>query len=371
MSEIPKVIQARSNLLLGMEFFGMLAMRLRLQEDPSCPTFWTDGITLGFNPEYSASLTMDERMGVVGHEVTHCSNGHIWRFPGTQPGFTEQETRSIWNEACDYAINQPLILAGLTLPKGALNDKRFHGKSAEEIFYTLCAQYRKDGKKPEGSGFGEIRPTPNPNDKQAEEQEWKQATLQAAQAALVKGKLPAGFEDLIESIRNPAIDWKAALRKFVEQTALNDYSWQRPNRRYLPMEMYMPCMRSDRLPPVVIGVDTSGSISDEILSQFASEITSIMSEAQPEKVIVMYCDAKVHKIEEYEPGEQIVMKAVGRGGTSFTPVLEAVAALEERVACLIYLTDGYGDFGEAIETPTLWVMTTDVEVPFGEVLRIK
>lgn len=369
MNAMMKVVQARSNLLLDEPFFGVLALRLRLLTDPMLDrpkqqrTMWTDGKTIGFNAEFVESLTMIELQSVIMHEVLHCANGHIWR-----RGNRDLEA---WNYWADAVINPIVIDAGGRLPKGCVNEPHAKGKSVEEVYREPkknkgCMQGPGGG-----MGCGEVRDTPNPGDAKAEEQEWKQATLQAAQAAMARGHLPAGLEKLIDSIKHPAIDWKAALRKFVEQALNDDYSWSRPNKRYLSMGMYMPCMRSDRLPPVVIGVDTSASVDDDLLKQFAGEMTAIMSEARPQKVIVMYCDAKVHKIEEYEPGEPLVMKVIGRGGTDFRPVLEAVAALDERVACLIYLTDGYGEFGEPIDTPTLWAMNTDVEAPFGETLRIQ
>ena len=62
----------------------------------------------------------------VAHEVMHVANGHCWRQGARDP--------DRWNDACDYAINPIVLSAGLVLPKGALIDARYTGKSAEEIY---------------------------------------------------------------------------------------------------------------------------------------------------------------------------------------------------------------------------------------------
>jgi predicted metal-dependent peptidase len=35
----------------------------------------------------------------------------------------------------------------------------------------------------------------------------------------------------------------------------------------------------------------------------------------------------------------------------------------------VFFTDGYGEFGETPKLDVLWVMTSDVKPPFGEVIR--
>lgn len=368
-----QVILARSKLLLEVEFWGMLSMRLELRPDPSCETFWTDGKTMGFNPTYSASLTTPERMFVVGHEVFHCADGHIWRFPGIQKGFSLEDSLKIWNEACDYAINPPLIQSGLTMPKGGLVDPRFYGKSAEEIFYKLLAEYRRNKKKPKGGGFGEIRPTPNKNDAAAEQQEWKQAVLQAARMTQGRGRLPEAIERLIDDIRNPAIDWRAATRKFLEQNARADFTYRMPNKRYVAMGMYMPSLRSERLPPVVVMGDSSGSLDDqESRQKIASEVVPIVQEARPEITYWICGDEEFQCSAEYQPDDHVDLKFKGGGGTDFRWAFEWVKEQGIEPACFIGITDLMGTFPkEPPDYPVLWAATTDCEAPWGEILRIK
>ena len=83
--------------------------------------------------------------------------------------------------------------------------------------------------------------------------------------------MPGGLSKVIDEIIKPKVNWKAVLAKFLTNTAKNDYSWMKPNRRFIGRDMYLPSLYSERLESVVVAVDTSGSISDDELQIFASE----------------------------------------------------------------------------------------------------
>lgn len=123
---------------------------------------------------------------------------------------------------------------------------------------------------------------------------------------------------------------------------------------------------------MVIAVDTSGSISQQILDDFAGEMQSIIDECQPERVHVIYCDADVQRVDVFERGESLEMNPAGGGGTDFRPVFAQVAADGVGPACLVYLTDTYGSFPQnAPDYPVLWASTDGTNVPFGELIPIK
>lgn len=268
-----KIVQARANLILDEPFFGALALRLGLRPDPMCKTFWTDGQSLGFNPEYAVSLSVVEIQAVVCHEVLHNACGHPWRRGGRDP--------QKWNVAADYAINPIVVDAGMRLPDGVLLDPGYRGYAVEQIYPLLSdslspeEQGQDQGQDGAGSpgggqtgqpspqegkdfGCGEVRDAPI-GDAEALEAEWHVATIQAAQAARAQGKLPAGLERIVDEIRRPKVDWKAALRRFVQQAATEDYSWQYPDPRYVAAGLYLPAVRSERMPSIGVAVDTSGS----------------------------------------------------------------------------------------------------------------
>ncbi len=204
--------------------------------------------------------------------------------------------------------------------------------------------------------------------------DWAVATLQAAQAAKAMGNLPAGLEAMIDAIKHPVVDWKPILRRFMQQCARADYNWRYPNKRYIPLGLYLPTLQSESMPPIVWAMDDSGSCWDEpTQTRFASELTSVVQECKPERVYMPYCDAAVSKpVAVFEPGDPLKFHPRGGGGTSFVPVFDWIEEEDIQPACLIYSTDMYGTFpAHAPSYPVLWASTTkNYPAPFGEVVDI-
>ena len=124
-----------------------------------------------------------------------------------------------------------------------------------------------------------------------------------------------------------------------------------------------------QLGPVVVAVDTSGSIDDATLAAFAAEITAILDEAAPEAIHVIYCDDAIAGTETYQAGDVIDLTPRGGGGTAFRPVFDWIARSDVQPVCAIYLTDLDGDdFGPPPDYPVLWVSTEKTRAPFGEVI---
>ncbi len=368
---IRAVQRARTTMLIDMPFFGVLALQLSVLEDPSCKTAWTNGQSMGFNPSFVASLSQDELIALIAHEVMHCACGHPWRESGRQ--------HRKWNEAADYAINPILRDAGLKLPQGALLDAQYHGKSAEWI-YDRLPDTPDDGQG-DPTGQGELRPSPDgapgsgdAPDQQAPmpESDWQQLTKQALQAAKSQGKLPGSMLRDIEQASKPIVDWRSLLRRYMQDITTSDYSWSQPNRRYLTSGLYLPSLRSHACGKIAIAVDTSGSIDAITLAQFAGEMQSIIDDMSPSSVDVLYCDAKVHRVDTFERGEQLDMHAAGGGGTSFAPVFAHYDKPDtEPPVVLVYFTDMMGSFPDASDYPVIWASTSDIETaPFGDVVPI-
>ena len=386
MSDIIRTVKkAITSLILTEPFFGILATRLRQVVDPSCDTAWTDGTTLGVNPQYVESISSPELIGLVCHEVFHCASGHPWRRGGRDP--------RQWNVAADFAINSEIKRAGFTLPQGALLDPSYDGRSAEWIHDRLPKQPKgrkgnrpgEPGNEPSGDGIrhpgkgddpipGEVRDAP-PDSKDGKgegnsEEDWKQAVIQAAKAAEAQGKLSAGLARFVGIRSESALDWRSVLRRFVQQTARSDYSWTRPNPRYVSSGLYLPSLRSEEMGPMVVAIDTSGSIDDVALAQFGSELQAIADESQPSRITVFYCDSQIRRTDTFERGEPVTLKPEGGGGTSFVPVFLAMGELDEPPLCIVYLTDMLGTFPGGSDVPTLWVRTGTRRIvpPFGEVV---
>lgn len=325
-----KLTRARTQLLLNQPFFGTLCLRLKLIEG-GVPTMATDGRRILFNREFVHSLQPEELQAVLAHEVLHCALGHHCRRGQRDP--------RLWNEAADLAINPLLVANGFSLPAGALIDPE-DNLSAEEIYARRPQPQRNGSNSPpqaaDGSGnsqqdqspspaaasqkqpqdqttastgigagrtemsrpggFGEVMDAINEDGTTASEaetgrqqQEWSIAADQAIHSAKACGHEPNNIDRPLAESRQSRQDWRSVLRDFVAARMPSDYRWNPPNRRFVASGLYLPSVARTGLGTIVIGVDTSGSIGDEELEQFAGEISSICDVAQPESVHVVYC----------------------------------------------------------------------------------
>ena len=201
------------------------------------------------------------------------------------------------------------------------------------------------------------------------------ATEKAAEIARQRGNLPGSLEMLLGSFRQHKVNWKAVLADFVQtHSNRNDYSYRRPNNRYVPMGLYMPMLESESMPEIVIYNDTSGSCFDKkVQTAFVSEINGVMDTCKPEKVTVISGDVRVTAVDEFEQGEEIFFQPKGGGGTDFRPIFQEVTDRGIEPVCMVCFTDSYGDFPlEAPDYPVLWCVYCDpVPIPFGEIVRVE
>jgi predicted metal-dependent peptidase len=119
---------------------------------------------------------------------------------------------------------------------------------------------------------------------------------------------------------------------------------------------------------VVLAIDTSASIDQVALSQFETEMQSILAEMQPEQTDVIYCDTKVQRTETFTAGETVALSAIGGGGTRFQPVFDAV---EEPPACLVYFTDLEAAMPIEPGYPVLWAVCGSRIAEFGETITLE
>jgi predicted metal-dependent peptidase len=394
-----RVTNARAALVLDQPFFGVLALQLRLQNDPTCATAWTDGRSLGYNPTFIDTLDDAALHGLIAHEVMHCAAGHPWRRAGRD--------HAQFNQAADYAINGLLVDAGFTLPAGALLNPDYTGHCAEYIFDRLGSKPEPDPTADEtgspdndasgdddadgqadgqgtaqdddaagqGSGQpGEVRDAPPAADAPTEA-DWNQTVEQATRICQAQGTLPGGLARGLAEAKAPTVDWRSALRRYVQETCTADYTWTRPNVRYLSSGLFLPSLHAERCGRIVVAIDTSGSVDAVLLAQFAAELQTIADDVQPLSIDVIYCDSAVQHVDRFEAGDAITIAMHGGGGTAFSPVFEHVQASDDDApAVLVYLTDLYGsvpDIGP--DYPVVWAVTGDMgtsEVPFGDIIAI-
>lgn len=367
MSTVTKISKAMSQLVLHWPFFGSIGLRLKMVESNAILTMATDGRSIYYNTQFTESLSQDELIGVLVHEILHVTMLHPLR--------EKSREHHRWNIACDLAINPIIIDNGLTLPKDRLLDSKYKGWPAEKIYndlpetktITVCVWGGVDSPKDQG---GQALSDADMSDL---EEDIKQMILQAAAVAKSRGKIPAGIEGLIEQAKEAKVDWRDVLRSHIGGARPDDYTWARPNRKMIGAhDLYMPSAQRFGVGTVAVAIDTSGSVSDQELQQFLGELNSIIDDTGPDRVIVMQCDAKLQDVTEYQAGEHIEkFKVKGRGGTAFRPPFEYIDLDGIRPDSFVYLTDlECYDFPLAPDYPVLWISTGASQAPFGQVVKM-
>jgi predicted metal-dependent peptidase len=186
------------------------------------------------------------------------------------------------------------------------------------------------------------------------------------------------MERLVGDMLTPVVDWREQMREFVKSicSAKDASSWRRVNRRFLSSDTYMPTLVGERVGRIVVGIDTSGSISGAEITRFLSEVKSITEDVHPEKIDLLYWDGSVSGHEEYDEGNMSTLvestKPRGGGGTDPRAVMDYVNNRNMQPECIVMLTDGaIGDWGNEWNAPVLWAITgRGITAPNGKSIQI-
>jgi predicted metal-dependent peptidase len=384
----PALTEAISALLVRHPFFASLLLDLtEIVETKTLPdgsqlnTCATNGKYIWINSEFFAKYTIDERIGMLAHEIEHIIFQHMSRQQaymqlGVGPDL-ETFSAKRFNHAADYIINAHLTSQGFKLPLGSLQNSQV---TANDIVDEVYLKLPKDEEnKPDG---------PDQHVPDEQQQSVDKPTMQAAlqkgrEMAKMQGKGAGGLERFIDDYCTPKISWQEHLRKslMMATRGRDVYTWARPNRRKLAMapHVYMPGRAGLQGPEVAVEIDTSGSIGEKELKTFLGELSGIMDEIQPRKVHVMYVDDELHgdviELEDANELAELGHKAGGGGGTDMTKVFEIIEERQIPVESVVIFTDGYTPYGPDTGIPTVWAITTPgitaewgttVHVPLGD-----
>ena len=199
-------------------------------------------------------------------------------------------------------------------------------------------------------------------------------TANAMRGGNKAGKSSDSVDELIRALGRAKTPFEEFLRQFVVQNGSRDYSWSWPNRRHIDSGLYLPSIRSESMPPVIFIIDTSASLESEKLAVVWRELRGTCEDLEPEAVVVIQHDVKVHRVDTYDCHElPFELNAVGRGGTSFIDCYRAVEGLPT-AACIIHFTDMECDEfpKQKPSAPVLWARIDGggTPPPFGVVMDV-
>lgn len=395
-------------------FFGLLLMHMKYAVDESVETACTDGIRIIFGTKFLDELSDTELDFVMLHEIMHVVLKHCER--------TGEFNNMLFNIACDIVVNSNILRENnmdkskITLAKHgesmhlAPNGKEGFDYTAEEVYYMLLKD-AKSGKSASSSSSSKSKNAAQKSDtgggssgqnpsgtwdihdrwgRGKEEDDalsdlWDQRILAAAEAIEIKdsitgrGTMPLLMKRVLDELRRPQTDWRAILCDFVQEE-VKDYSFSPPDRRFDESPFFLPDLneKDESVEKILFMIDTSGSMSDKMISAAYSEIKGAIDQFDGKlSGWLGFFDAKVVEPIPFEDVDSLlIIRPKGGGGTSFDVIFDYVREnmSDDPPVSIIILTDGYAPFPDeraAMDIPVLWVINNEsVEVPWGKVARI-
>jgi predicted metal-dependent peptidase len=337
-------------LMLKEPFYGIFASSLNKVVRRDVPTAGVSknniNYQLAINEEFWASLDNEnKKIGLIKHELLHICFHHLINresFPN----------HPLHNIAADLEINQyidpqyypsdDLILMSsfptLTLP----------AKAGTKVYYELLDKAHQQGTSPELDAMldnmnGDYHGTWKEFDELSEaDKKLVKAQIDHQIKEIVEsqknmGSTPSELQDYIDSlfeIKPPSYDWKSYLRRF---SATSTKTYTKKTRRKLNKRYEdNPALKIKTRKHILVGVDTSGSVSKDDLIEFFNEIHHIHKTGS--QVSIAECDTSIKRVYEYKG--KVPEYVNGRGGTDMNPFIEYVNKHKE-YSNLIILTDGF------------------------------
>ena len=375
-----------ARLLMSEPFFASLSRRIEKVSSTAVPTAGVRVNERGFfemvyNPEFFQSLPDNQRLGVLKHEFYHLIFEHV---TGRLP--SEGMSR-LWNIATDLAINSHLMDE---LPeKGCFPGKDIFqdlpvGLSAEQ--YTDLLKKMQEGEEGEGdegesgegegeSGEGEGSGNPSGGslsdmDSFDDHSQWgdnpvAQEALEKAKERLKKnlkdsaqeatqrgwGSVSSDCRQQINDMITSKVDWRKVMRYFIKtsQASNRRSTVKRINRRFPYIHAGR---RTERVANVAISIYQSGSVSDEMLGAFYSELDKL-AELATFTVVPFDHEVFEEKVFVWKKGEKRKKERVLCGGTCFNAPTKYVN--QNGFDGHIILTDMYASKPIASKCQRMWM----------------
>ena len=383
-------------------FHAKVLERFIVRPRPSVSTMGVtvsgDDVLLLHNPAFVLSIRLDELVGVLLHEVHHVVFGHVLADPAD---FPDSWARVVAEEVTvNEFVTEPLPLVPVLLSQypglpPRESTRRRYRRLARHAARTPIAGVPGATPAPApgvgtGAGAGAVVDDHSVWREAAADPQRAGAALRAAVhdaaidvgagavpgylrgvlAAMGVGRLAGdGTYELAGGGGGGAgcLPWARLLRRYAGQHLRARPDFRRPPRRCPGLVWVVPGRgRLGDLPRVMAVIDTSGSVTPDLLEQISGELARL---AGSFAVTVVECDAAVHAVYPYRP----LTTVHGRGGTDLRPPLEPSFLRGHRPDLVVYFTDGWGPAPACPpRVPVVWCLTPSGTEPadWGRVIRM-
>lgn len=322
----------------------------------------------------AVNLNFEEWKFVLAHEYLHAGLQHHARRQGRD--------HWLWNIACDFVINNWLIDMNIgKMPRiGLLYDDSLKNMSAEEIYDILISKL-KTNKKYDTFGIGGKGDIIDDGWQEGEESvsldDFCRSALQSGLEYHVssgRGYVPAGLIEEIKALLMPPIPWDVELAKLFDTwfpPHEKHRSYAHPSRRQssspdIPRPGYVK-QETDKSRTYAVIIDTSGSMSAELIGKALGAAVSYSVEREVEYVRVVFCDAAPYDIGYVSP-EDIAgrVEVTGRGGTVLKPAVELIEKADDFPADgpILIITDAEIEDDLKVKHEHAFLIPTGRSLPF-------
>lgn len=364
---------ARLRLAEHRPYYALAAYRLIPYEAPGLGTAAVDAQwRLALDPDALQRWTVEETAGVLEHELGHLLRDHAGRAARLDVG---SEQALAFNLAADAELNDDLERAAVVLPAQSVTPATLglpNGELVEWYYERILAQDpapNSSGRATSdcGSGAHGVRRDWEPDPTGVAGVSDLEADLirrQTAERVLhhsrTRGTVPAGLRRWADGLLTPVVDWRRVLARTVRASmatvaGLQDYTYSRPSRRASVMHpVVAPTLRRPDVRVAAV-IDTSGSVSDRMLTRALGEVGGIVAATGCDHIDVVSCDADA-TVERLRPRRLATATLVGGGGTDMGVGLATAHSLRPRPDIVIVLTDGLTPWPTVVPRSTAHVV---------------
>ena len=362
-----KIEKAYKKLLIENPFYGLFLLGLSKVIDKSVETACVRkrGINceLVINPEYWETLDDIQQLNLIQHEIYHIVFQHMFM----TPFFKNHE---VLNVAADCEVNSYLQnLDDTWIVPSIFNAE---SKLGTKVYYDIIMSQTPPPPSQGGGGSNGSNGLPDTKDDHSSwDKEFKECSdaekqliqnqinsqikTAAEQTMKMRGTIPAEMKAIVDELFKPkprVFDWKAYFRRMLG--SIYDINIKKTRRKESIRFPGAAGIKHKKKVSILVAVDTSGSVNDEELKDFFSEITYIYKAGA--RITILECDAAISA--NYEYTGKWTGKVHGRGGTDFQPVIDYYRKNIKDYAALVYFTDGECSIPNNVPRDTIWVITS-------------
>ncbi len=399
---VRRLLESRLRILCRQGFYGSLLMHMEFRLDDTVGNVAADRRRISFNPGFLDAIDDKELDFVLIHEVVHLSLRHNSRRKACQD-------KDAFDMAADVVVNSNILkscgmredsikLCGRVQDHKAPDGSEGYEHSAEELYDCFLMdrirsgrslEMDEDGNVTEGgekSGFDDHGRWDPDEDDGISDADWQKYVFDACETMYVRdpsnsrGLVPGYAARMYLELKEGRTDWRTLLNNFVQEE-VNDYSFAPPDRRFSESPFFLPDFndRDEIVKDVLFMIDTSGSMSDQEITEAYSEVRGAIAQFGGRlQGWLGFFDAAIVEPKPFSDEEDLkIIRPYGGGGTSFTIVFSYVRdkMRELNVSSIVILTDGYAPWPReeaAMEIPVIWLINNDeMTPPWGKVARMR